>query len=54
MDGRGLEGVYPPVVGFGSSDCARCPAHLVSLPDDLDLAPAFASLAQGDGVVVLA
>ena len=41
-------GVCVPVPGFGSSDCGRCPAHLVSLPDDLDLA----SLAQGGGVVL--
>lgn len=25
----GLDGVSIPVVGFGSSDCSRCPAHLV-------------------------
>ncbi len=43
-------GVRVPVPGFGSSDCVRCPAHLLSLTDELDLA----SLAQGDGSVVLA
>ena len=32
MDGRGLEGVYPPVVGFGSSDCRHCPASLFAVP----------------------
>jgi len=47
---RRWPGVRVPVPGFGSSDCARCPAHLVSLPDDL----ALASLAQGGGLLVLA
>ncbi len=47
---RRWPGVCVPVPGFGSSDCPRCPAHLVSIPDELDLA----SLGPGDGVVVLA
>jgi Uri superfamily endonuclease len=34
-----LHGASVPVPGFGSSDCrARCPAHLVRLPDGLKLA----------------
>lgn len=28
----GLEGVSPPVAGFGSSDCRQCPAHLFAVP----------------------
>ena len=47
---RRWPGVRVPVPGFGSSDCARCPAHLVSLPDDLDLA----SLGPDGGLLVLA
>lgn len=27
-------GATMPVAGFGSSDCRRCPAHLVGLPRD--------------------
>ncbi len=34
---RALPGSSIPVAGFGSSDCRRCPAHLVRLPDDVDL-----------------
>ncbi len=29
-------GAAVPVPGFGSSDCRRCPAHLVALPADFD------------------
>jgi Uri superfamily endonuclease len=29
--------VAAPVRGFGSSDCRQCPAHLLSVPADLDL-----------------
>ncbi len=29
-------GASVPVPGFGSSDCRRCPAHLVALPADFD------------------
>ncbi len=32
-----IPGASVPVPGFGSSDCRACPAHLVTLPDDLDL-----------------
>ncbi len=32
-----MPGAAVPVPGFGSSDCRRCPAHLVALPDDFDL-----------------
>ncbi|MEE9251190.1 MAG: GIY-YIG nuclease family protein [Alphaproteobacteria bacterium] len=28
----GLPGLTVPVPGFGSSDCARCPAHLLAAP----------------------
>ena len=35
-------GASVPVPGFGSSDCRRCPAHLVALPEDgLDLGAAW-------------
>ncbi len=30
-------GASVPVPGFGSSDCRRCPAHLVALPGDFEL-----------------
>lgn len=34
----GQPGVYAPWLGFGSSDCRQgCPAHLLAVPDDLDL-----------------
>jgi Uri superfamily endonuclease len=29
-------GATAPVMGFGSSDCRRCPAHLLALPDGFD------------------
>ncbi len=32
---RALPGVGVPVAGFGSSDCRRCPAHLLSRPAGL-------------------
>ena len=32
-----LPGVFVPVPGFGSSDCRRCPAHLVGIPIDFDV-----------------
>ncbi|MDP6787263.1 MAG: DUF123 domain-containing protein [Rhodospirillales bacterium] len=51
---RRWPGVGVPVLGFGSSDCRRCPAHLVSLPDALEIAPALASLGPGAGGVILA
>lgn len=31
---RALPGAAVPVAGFGSSDCRRCPAHLVAVPGD--------------------
>ncbi len=31
-----VEGVTTPVPGFGSTDCRRCPAHLVRLPGQTD------------------
>jgi Uri superfamily endonuclease len=31
---RALPGVHVPVPGFGSSDCRRCPAHLLALNGD--------------------
>ncbi len=32
-----LPGVRVAIPGFGSSDCRRCPAHLVSLPAGLEI-----------------
>ncbi len=32
-----VPGAAVPVPGFGSSDCRRCPAHLVALPEGFDL-----------------
>jgi len=29
-------GAAVPIPGFGSSDCRRCPTHLVALPADFD------------------
>ena len=34
---RDVPGSRVPVLGFGSSDCRRCPAHLAQVPDDFDL-----------------
>jgi len=31
-----FSGVSVPVAGFGSSDCRRCPAHLVHIDDSCD------------------
>ncbi len=31
-------GVDVPLAGFGSSDCRRCPAHLLRLAPDVDIA----------------
>ncbi len=31
---RALPGAGVPVAGFGSSDCRRCPAHLIAVPGD--------------------
>ncbi len=33
-----LPGVRVPVAGFGSTDCRRCPAHLLLVPEGLSLA----------------
>jgi len=30
-------GASVPIAGFGSSDCRRCPAHLVRVLDDFDI-----------------
>jgi Uri superfamily endonuclease len=38
---RALAELTVPVPGFGSSDCRRCPAHLLAAPTDLDLAEAI-------------
>ena len=38
---RALAEVSVPVPGFGSSDCRRCPAHLLAAPTDLDVATAI-------------
>ena len=46
---RRFPGVATPIPGFGSSDCARCPAHLVSLPGNLDIASALGALATASG-----
>ncbi len=35
-DLRARAGASVPVPRFGSSDCRRCPAHLLLLPDDVD------------------
>ena len=34
VDGFLAAGASVPIPGFGSSDCRRCPAHLVRLDDD--------------------
>jgi len=33
-----LRGVTIPMPGFGSTDCRTCPAHLVRLPEDANVA----------------
>jgi Uri superfamily endonuclease len=45
----GLPGAAAPLRGFGASDCRfvpRCPAHLVSLPANLDLQEISSLLSQ--------
>ncbi len=42
-------GARVPVSGFGSSDCRRCPAHLVALPADFD-PRRLATVLSGAGV----
>lgn len=49
---RAMPGAGVPVPGFGSSDCRRCPAHLLSLPAAFD-ARALAGLAGGAGARLL-
>lgn len=39
-----VAGASAPVSGFGSSDCRRCPAHLLRWPGPLDAAPVLAGL----------
>lgn len=39
-------GASVPVAGFGSSDCRRCPAHLLAPPPALDAAALAALLRQ--------
>ena len=41
-----LHGVTSPVRGFGSSDCARCPSHLLALPKRLAPRALIAALAS--------
>jgi len=36
----GLSGATVPIVGFGSSDCRRCRAHLIRLPHGVHIASA--------------
>jgi Uri superfamily endonuclease len=36
LDALIADGATIPIPGFGSSDCRRCPAHLVAAPDDFD------------------
>ena len=36
---RQIPGVTVPVMGFGSSDCGRCAAHLLKVPIDFTLSP---------------
>ena len=43
---RAWSGVTVPAPGFGSSDCRTCPAHLVSLPDGLDVVAGLAEIAD--------
>jgi Uri superfamily endonuclease len=33
---RARPGIMVPIIGFGSSDCARCPAHLVAIDRRVD------------------
>ena len=40
-----LPGAHTPIPGFGAGDCtARCPAHLVKLPETPDLARVLVAL----------
>ena len=36
VDALIADGATVPVPGFGSSDCRRCPAHLLAAPQDFD------------------
>ena len=38
-------GVAVPAPGFGGSDCRTCPAHLVSLPEGLDVVARLGEIA---------
>jgi histidyl-tRNA synthetase len=40
----GVRGVEVPVPGFGSSDCGRCAAHLLTLAPGANLDTALAAL----------
>ncbi len=46
-------GVTAPAPGFGSSDCAQCPAHLLRLPDTADALAWLHGLAETSGGDVL-
>jgi Uri superfamily endonuclease len=46
-----MDGVGVPVPGFGSSDCRRCPSHLLQLPARLASHEAVASLLAGGGTI---
>jgi Uri superfamily endonuclease len=41
-------GATVPVRGLGASDCPHCPAHLLRLPDGLDLRSMAAALGGGE------
>lgn len=42
-------GAAVPVAGFGSSDCRRCPAHLLHWPNPEDTGPIHQVLSAANG-----
>lgn len=40
-----------PVAGFGSSDCRRCPAHLLSIPDQKDVMQSIRLIVREDSTM---
>ncbi len=52
-DFRRRDGLEVPVPGFGSSDCRRCPAHLLRLSEGADAWTAARQAGEGCEVFVL-
>ena len=46
---RGWEGVTVPAPGFGSTDCGTCAAHLVMLPETLEVTDRIDAITAASG-----